>query len=214
MSHDYPYAEKFDVNRTLPEKGRPRAEILAELREMATSEDASWESGKCSGTMYCGDHEHYAFMNEAFGLYAHVNALQRDICPSQTRFEGEIIAMALDLFHGEAIQGTTPAGLVTSGGTGSICHAVLAYREHAAQTRGVTRPNVIKPETAHPAFDKACHLFGVELRKAPIDKKTTKVDLDWVRDHIDDQTVAVIGSACNYGYGTIDPIAELGTATR
>ena len=210
MSHDYPYAEKFDVNRTLPEKGRPRAEILAELREMATSEDASWESGKCSGTMYCGDHEHYAFMNEAFGLYAHVNALQRDICPSQTRFEGEIIAMALDLFHGEAIQGTTPAGLVTSGGTGSICHAVLAYREHAAQTRGVTRPNVIKPETAHPAFDKACHLFGVELRKAPIDKKTTKVDLDWVRDHIDDQTVAVIGSACNYGYGTIDPIAELG----
>ena len=43
---------------------------------------------------------------------------------------------------------------------------MLAYREHAAQTRGVTRPNVIKPETAHPAFDKACHLFGVELRRA------------------------------------------------
>ncbi|MGO9560826.1 MAG: pyridoxal phosphate-dependent decarboxylase family protein [Acidimicrobiales bacterium] len=210
MSHDYPYAERFGVNRTLPEKGRPRSEILAELQEMAKSEDASWESGKCSGTMYCGDHDHYGFMNEAFALYAHVNALQRDICPSQTRFEGEIIAMALDLFHAEAIQGTTPAGLVTSGGTGSICHAVLAYREHAAQTRGVTRPNVIKPETAHPAFDKACHLFGVELRKAPVDPKSTKVDLGWVRDHIDGETIALIGSACNYGYGTIDPIAELG----
>ena len=23
-------------------------------------------------------------------------------------------------------------------------------------------------------------------------------------------TVAIVGSACNYGYGTIDPIAELG----
>jgi glutamate/tyrosine decarboxylase-like PLP-dependent enzyme len=34
--------------------------------------------------------------------------------------------------------------------------------------------------------------------------------VDWVADHIDGQTVAVIGSACNYGYGTIDPIAELG----
>ena len=31
----------------------------------------------------------------------------------------------------------------------------------------------------------------------------------WVRDHIDDQTVALIGSACNYGYGTVDPISEL-----
>ena len=35
------------------------------------------------------------------------------------------------------------------------------------------------------------------------------VDVDWVADHIDDQTVALIGSACNYGYGTVDPIDEL-----
>ena len=41
--------------------------------------------------------------------------------------------------------------VVTTGGTGSIAHAMLAYREHANQERGVTRPNVIKPETAHPA---------------------------------------------------------------
>jgi glutamate/tyrosine decarboxylase-like PLP-dependent enzyme len=38
---------------------------------------------------------------------------------------------------------------------------------------------------------------------------TTQVDVDWVRDHIDDQTVALISSACNYGYGTVDPISEL-----
>ncbi|MHB8245890.1 MAG: pyridoxal phosphate-dependent decarboxylase family protein [Acidimicrobiales bacterium] len=210
MSGDYPYTERYGVNRGLPDTGRPREEILAELRAMAEGEDLSWESGKVSGTMYCGDHEHYAFMNEAFGLYAHVNALQRDICPSQTRFEGEIIAMALDLFHAEAIEGSVPGGLVTSGGTGSICHAVLAYREAATEARGVSRPNLIKPETAHPAFDKACHLFGVELRRAPVDPLTTLVDIDWVRDNIDDQTIAVVGSACNYGYGTIDPIAELG----
>jgi glutamate/tyrosine decarboxylase-like PLP-dependent enzyme len=35
------------------------------------------------------------------------------------------------------------------------------------------------------------------------------VDTDWVDAHIDENTVAIIGSACNYGYGTIDPIAEL-----
>jgi len=210
---DFPYADRISVNRSLPAEGLPREEVLAQLRTMAAEEDAFWETGKCSGTMYCGDHDHYRFMNEAFGLFAHVNVLQRDMCPSATKFEAEIIAMTLSLLAGDAARaaGDDPCGLVTTGGTGSILHAVLAYRDHAAAERGVTRPNVIKPETGHPAFDKACHLFGVELRRAPVDPVTTQVDVDWVRDHADDQTVALIGSACNYGYGTVDPIAELST---
>ncbi|MHB1710284.1 MAG: pyridoxal phosphate-dependent decarboxylase family protein [Acidimicrobiales bacterium] len=211
MNNDYPYSERFGVTRALPEHGRPRHEVLAELTAMAKEEDAFWETGKCSGTMYCGDHDHYAFLTEAFGLYAHVNALQRDMCPSSTRFEGEIIAMALDLFHADAVGGGEPVGMLTSGGTGSICHAMLAYRERAATRRGVARPNVVKPETAHPAFDKACHLFGIELRRASVDPVTTQVDLDSVAALVDDQTIAIVGSACNYGYGTVDPIAALGS---
>lgn len=205
----FPYAERYGVNRTIPEKGLARDTVLSQLDEMAREEDAFWETGKCSGTMYCGDHSHYDFMNEAFGKFAHVNALQRDMCPSQTRFEGEIIAMTLDMLHAEAIEGTQPAGLVTTGGTGSILHAMLAYRDHARQTKNVTTPNVIKPETAHPAFDKACHLFDIEVRRAPIDPESTQVDLQWVADHIDGNTVAMIGSAPNYGYGTIDDLAAL-----
>jgi glutamate/tyrosine decarboxylase-like PLP-dependent enzyme len=30
-----------------------------------------------------------------------------------------------------------------------------------------------------------------------------------VAEHVDDYTVALVGSACNYGYGTIDPIEQL-----
>jgi glutamate/tyrosine decarboxylase-like PLP-dependent enzyme len=86
---------------------------------------------------------------------------------------------------------------------------MLAYREHGATVRGITRPNVIKPETAHPAFDKACHLFGIEMRIAAVDPTTTTVIVDEVARLIDDQTVAIIGSACNYGYGTVDPIEAL-----
>jgi glutamate/tyrosine decarboxylase-like PLP-dependent enzyme len=205
----YPYKDRFPVNRTLPEHGRPREEIVAEMRALAEEEDVAWESGKVSGTMYCGDHDHYSFMNDVFGLYAHVNILQRDICPSATRYEGEVIAMALDLFHAGEVTDGEPAGLITSGGTGSICHAVLAYREKAIQDRGVTRPNFIKPETGHPAFDKACHLFGVEMRVAPVDPDTLQADVAWIKDNIDDQTIGFMGSACNYGYGTIDPIEEM-----
>ena len=125
---DFPYAERFPVNRTLPDHGRPRAEILEELRQISAEEDSTWETGQISGSYYCGDHEHYDYMNQAFGLFGHVNALQRDVCPSGTKFEGEIIAMTLDMLHAEAVTDTTPAGIVTSGGTGSNTHAMLAYR--------------------------------------------------------------------------------------
>jgi Glutamate decarboxylase and related PLP-dependent proteins len=206
----YPYSERYGVNRALPGSGRSREEILGELRAMATEEDAVWEEGRCSGTMYCGDRDHYAFLKEAFGLFAHQNALQRDMCPSATRFEGEILAMALDLFHADSAEGADPAGMVTSGGSGSIAQAVLAYREQGRDERGIERPNLVKPESGHPAFDKACHLFGVEMRRVGVDPETTQVRPEDAAKLIDDQTIAIVGSAGTYGYGTIDPISELG----
>jgi glutamate/tyrosine decarboxylase-like PLP-dependent enzyme len=209
MSSAYPYAQTHDVIRGMPSEGRARSSILQELDGFAHDEDRMWETGKCSGTMYCGDHEHYEFMGRAFELFAHVNALQRDMCPSMTKFEGEIIAMTLDMLHADAITDGDPVGLVTSGGSGSILHAVLAYRE-AATAHGIDRPNFVKPETAHPAFDKACHLLGVECRRVPVDPETTKADVAKMAAAIDEHTIAMVGSACNYGYGTIDPIEELG----
>ncbi|MFZ4518162.1 MAG: pyridoxal phosphate-dependent decarboxylase family protein [Microthrixaceae bacterium] len=193
----------------MPEHGRDESEILDELRTMAAEEDGYWEGGHVSGSMYCGDHDHYAFLTQAFGLFAHSNALQRDICPSATRFEGEIIAMSLDMLHGDAVTDTTPGGLVTSGGSASIAHAVLSYREKARAEGRTGRLNVVKPETAHPAFDKACHLFDLELRRAPVDPETTQVDVGAMAALIDDDTIAIIGSACNYGYGTVDPMDRL-----
>jgi sphinganine-1-phosphate aldolase len=209
MSSAYPYATTHDVIRGMPSEGRARPSILQELEGFAHDEDRMWETGKCSGTMYCGDHEHYEFLGRAYELFAHVNALQRDMCPSMTKFEGEIIAMTLDMLHADAITETQPAGLVTSGGSGSILHAVLAYREWAAQQRGITSPNFIKPETAHPAFDKACHMLAVECRRAPMDPQTTLADVDVMANLIDENTIAMVGSACNYGYGTVDPIEAL-----
>ncbi len=203
----FPYADEFEVHRTMPEAGTSRNDILTMMSEMAARENVVWENGHCSGTMYCGDHDHYDFLNEAFSNFSYVNTLQRDMCPSATKFEAEIIAMTLDMLGAGALVGTRPGGLVTSGGSGSIAHAVLVYREGNPT---IARANMIKPETAHPAFAKAGHLFGVDMKVAPVDPVSLQVDLDWVRANIDANTVALVGSAPNYGYGTIDPITELG----
>jgi glutamate/tyrosine decarboxylase-like PLP-dependent enzyme len=207
------YAERFGIIRAFPQRGRASDEILRELQEIAAEEYSPWRSGKYSGTMYCGDSGHYDLLNETFALFSHMNALQRDTCPSATRFESEIVEMTLDMLHGSAAgPAHSPCGLVTSGGTESILTAMLAYRE-SARERGITHPQIIKPETAHPAFDKAAHLLGLELLVAPVEA-STQVDVDYVADHIGPRTAAIIGSAGNYPYGTIDPIGQLSDLAR
>lgn len=209
----YPYADKYGTLKTFPEEGLSKEEIIEQVSWMSSQEDDFWQTGKCSGTMYCGDHEHYDTLNRAFGRYSHVNALQRDMCPSMSRFESEIIALTLDMLHGEAVaeHNSTQAacGTMGAGGTESILNAVIAYREWAREEKGITEPEMIWPDTAHPAFRKGAHLFGLKVIIAPTDPHTTLVDVDFVREHANDNTAMIVGSAGNYPYGTIDPIQEL-----
>ena len=209
----YPYADEYGVIRGFPAEGRSTDSILDELRKIARAEDASWESGKCSGTMYSGDHEHYGFLNSVFSLFSHVNSLQRDICPSMTRFESDIIAMSLDMLHGSEVQEHDSrhkaCGAVGFGGTESIINPLVVYRDKARKERGIDRSNIIVPETAHAAFRKGAHLLGIDVIEAPVNPETTLVDVDFVSDKINAQTIALVGSAGSYPYGTIDPIDEL-----
>jgi glutamate/tyrosine decarboxylase-like PLP-dependent enzyme len=198
----YPYADRYPVVRSFPQHGRGRDEVLREIREMAGLEDASYHEGKISGSIYSGDEEHYAFLNDVFGYYSHANVLQRDMYPSATRFEGEIIAMTADMLHAPE-----PCGVLTSGGTESLMNPLLVYREWGRE-RGITRPNVVLPVTAHPALDKGAHYFGIELRKAPVTDMFV-ADVDAMRGLVDDDTVALVGSAGSYPHGAIDPIGEL-----
>jgi glutamate/tyrosine decarboxylase-like PLP-dependent enzyme len=209
----YPYLERFGALQEFPKEAMTRAEILRQAEEMSRREELVWADGKCSGTIYSGDHDHYDFLNQVFANYSHVNALQRDMCPSQTRFEAEIIAMTLDMMHGHAVArdtpGQEPCGVVGNGGTESIISALLAYREVHREQRGITAPEIIIPVTAHAAFDKGAHYFGIKVIHAPIDPVTTGVEVDFVKQRITENTIALVGSAGNYPYGTIDPIEQL-----
>ena len=198
----YPYADRYPVIRSFPQVGRTRPEILTEIEAMSSAEDAVALEGKISGSIYSGDHDHYAFLNEVFGHYSHANVLQRDIYPSATRFEGEIIAMTADLMHAPE-----PCGVLTSGGTESLMNPLLVYREWG-RARGIMAPNVVLPVTAHPAFDKGAHYFGIELRKAAVTDQFV-ADIASVRSLVDENTVALVGSAGSYPHGLIDPVSEL-----
>jgi len=198
----YPYGNTTKSYRQVPAEPVERAALLAEIADMAHAEDARGDKGTVSGSLYCGDHDHYHFLGEVFDLYSHANVLQRDMYPSATKFEGEIIAMTSDLLHG------TGVGVVTSGGSESLITALYSYREQAREARGVTRPNVVMPVTAHVALDKGAHWMGIEMRHAPLTDGYV-ADVAAMAGLIDDQTIALVGSAANYAHGLIDPIAEI-----
>ena len=202
----YPYKDTATYRR-VPAEPLDRAAVLSEIAGMATSEDARGDKGTVSGSLYCGDHDHYHFLGEVFDQFSHANVLQRDMYPSATKFEGEIIAMASDLLHG------TGVGVVTSGGTESLITALYSYRELARARRGVTKPNVVMPVTAHVALDKGAHWMDVEVRKTPLTERYV-ADVAAMAARIDDQTIALVASAGDYAHGLIDPITEIGALAQ
>ena len=201
----YPYRNRFKTYHRLEPRGRDRADILDELRTMATEEDRIGDAGRVSGSIYHGGHDHYAFLTEAFRLFAHANVLQRDMYPSATKLEAEIVAMTRSMLHGD----DRVAGVITFGGTESLIDPMLAYRDQAREERGITDPEAIIPVTAHVALLKAGHLLGIKMLRAPLGDDY-RLDVAWVRAHVNANTIAIVGSAPNYAHGVIDPIDELG----
>ncbi len=199
----WPYRSDGPNYRAIPDAPADRAAVLAEVRAMAAREDEIGDGGRVSGSLYSGDHDHYAFLGEVFSAFSHANVLQRDMYPSATKFEGEIVAMVLDLLYGDG-----GCGVVTSGGSESLITALYSYREQAREERGVTRPNVVMPTTAHVALDKGAHWMGIEVRHADV-ADDFRADVAAMADLVDDQTIAVVGSAVNYPHGLVDPIDEL-----
>lgn len=189
----------------LPERGVPHAELLRRLDALAAS-DADWRGNRVFSLVYRQSEAHDAFMKEAHGRFFSANALNPMAFRSLRRLEADVVRMTSGLFHG----GPDTVGTLTSGGTESILLAVLAYREHARRHRPwILRPEIIVPASAHAAFYKAGHLFGVRIVKAPLGPDF-RVDVPAVRRRIGTQTVAIVGSAPCYPYGVVDPIAALG----
>jgi sphinganine-1-phosphate aldolase len=208
----HPYNKVFKVYSLLPEKGRDEAEVLSELAYMAEEENKKWEDGQCSGTMYHGGMEHYAFLNNVFSMFSYINLLQRDLCPSGTKFEAEVLSMVGKMLHGEEVgkvkSGEEVAGAITSGGTDSIFNAMYAYREWGRETKGITHPEVVAPSTIHPAHLKAAHYLGMKIVHVPVND-SFEADVEAMRAQINANTVALAGTAGTYPHGVVDPISKL-----
>jgi len=207
-----PYLGRFPSNTRIPERARPRDEILAEIKAMRAEEQRTWSEGYVSGAVYHGDEEFVGFLSDVYALNAELNPLHPDVWPRATRYEAEIVAMTADML-GAAVSPTREqdggvTGLITSGGTESILTAVRCARDHARAERNITEPELLMPASAHAAFSKGCQYYGLIPVRVPVDAQG-RADVASMRAAITGRTAMIVGSSPSFPWGVVDPIADL-----
>ena len=198
------------THKELPIAGLSAADIDLLLKEHAKLDEADVAGGKVSGTVYSMDPRLRELMIRAFSCFFYSNPLHPDVFPSVRKMEAELVAMTLSMFNGDEECG----GVVTSGGTESILLACKAYRDRARHEKGILFPEVVAPVTAHAAFEKAAHYFGIRLVGVAIDPETGKVNLKEMRRMINGNTIALVGSAPNFALGVIDDIVAIAALAK
>ncbi len=198
--------ERYDA---IPKSGFDHAHIL-ERMESLRARDADWRSGKTWSLVYSAGEAHTRFLKDAHNLFFSENGLNPVAFKSLKRMEADAVSAMAKLLHGD----DETVGALSSGGTESILLAMATYREHARRKKPwIRNPEVVLPKTAHPAFDKAAHYFGIKLKKIDIDDDFL-VDVRAVERKIGRNTIAVVASAPHYCQGVVDPIERIAEITR
>ncbi|XP_055917558.1 sphingosine-1-phosphate lyase [Eupeodes corollae] len=190
----------------LPEKGFSKEEIFALVDQHIQKGNYDWQDGRVSGTVYGYDPDVVDLITKVYGKASYTNPLHPDIFPGICKMEAEVVKMISTLFNGDE----NTSGTMTTGGTESILLACKAYRDYAREVKGITKPNMIVPKSAHAAFDKAGQFLGIHVRSIKLNPKTTEVDLTAFKNAINSNTIMLVGSAPNFPYGTMDDIEEIG----
>ncbi|WIV54752.1 pyridoxal phosphate-dependent decarboxylase family protein [Amycolatopsis nalaikhensis] len=182
----------------------PPEDVLAALRELRAG-DLPTHGGRTLAYVYdSGLSEVDSLGAAAHALASSANGLDPTAFPSLLQMENDLVAEAASLLGG--VPGVV--GAVTSGGTESCLLAVLAARDDRPA------PSIVLPTTAHAAFHKAAHLFGLRRIDVPVDPVTFRADPAAMAAAIDDSTVLVVASAPSYAHGVLDPIPEVAAAAR
>ncbi|MFH1808088.1 MAG: aspartate aminotransferase family protein [Pseudomonadota bacterium] len=194
----------------IPAEGWSHQRVLDEMRSYG-AQDVDYRAARTFSLVYWLGDEHTDFLKQAHGMYFSENGLNPMAFKSLRRFENEVVRMAADMLHGDA----QVVGTMTTGGTESCLLAVKTARDRyrSRLLPGMRRPEVVMPESAHVAFRKGCHYFGLKQVTVPVGKDL-RVDLKALKRRLSSRTALVVASAPGYPHGVVDPIEEIAALTR
>jgi glutamate/tyrosine decarboxylase-like PLP-dependent enzyme len=188
------------------EQGLAAAAVLEQLGDRQASEP-DVRAARLFGLAYpSGRPDIEQLIVEVNSRYLFGNALNPFRFPELAALESEVVQALASLLKRPA-EHSGPAGAMTSGGTESILMSMLAHRQRA-RARGIDRPQIVAARSAHPAYAKAAHYFGLDLVQVPLDGHW-RADATAVRDAVGDRTAVIVASAFSYPYGVMDPVEDL-----
>ena len=193
-------------NYKLPAQGRQWEDVKAAMAD-ARNDDRPWHGERIfMGGSYYSRPDVVDVANAAYQMYINYNALfANKLFPSLARYEVDIVDLLLGMLNAPDQGG----GSLTVGGTESIIVAVMAAHDWARQHKrcpGV--PEIVVPRAAHPGFDKAAHMMGLEAVRMS-GSVDFRADVAAMAHAIGDNTIMIVGSAPSYPYGVTDPISEI-----
>lgn len=189
----------------IPTAGLPAEQVLAELDAMHGG-DADWHGARTFSLVYHRDDAHTELLKQAYGRFFCENFLNPMAFKSLLHMENDVVRMTSGMLHGDG----KVVGTMTSGGTESLLLVVQAMRDRArAQRPWVRRPEIVMPRSAHVAFEKAAHYFGLKIRFSELRDDFT-ADPAALEKLVGRNTILIAASAPQYPHGVLDPIEEIG----
>ncbi|MBC7118682.1 MAG: tyrosine decarboxylase MfnA, partial [Methanobacteriaceae archaeon] len=176
-------------------KGLSRDKILKLLKKVK-EEDLTYDSGRILGSMCTSPHP---IAKEVFCEFIESNLGDPGLFKGTRALENDVIKMI-----GELLGDPNVVGHVVTGGTEANLMAMRAARN----IKGLVKPEIIVPKSAHFSFKKAAEILRLNLKEAALGPDY-RVDIDSVGELLSSNTVAIVGIAGTTELGLVDPIPEL-----
>ncbi|WP_455240327.1 tyrosine decarboxylase MfnA [Methanothermobacter tenebrarum] len=176
-------------------KGLSRDKVLKLLKKVK-EEDLTYDSGRILGSMCTSPHP---IAKEVFCEFIESNLGDPGLFKGTRALENDVIKMI-----GELLGDPNVVGHVVTGGTEANLMAMRAARN----IKGLVKPEIIVPKSAHFSFKKAAEILRLNLKEAALGPDY-RVDIDSVGELLSSNTVAIVGIAGTTELGLVDPIPEL-----
>jgi sphinganine-1-phosphate aldolase len=189
----------------LPKTGWKYEVVMKRLEKLAKFETDKKADGKYSTRNFDVNSDVVAACEEGSSRFLFCNLLFFFLHASSIQIDNEVISMCLRMLGGKG----KCTGVTTMGNLENHLLVVVAYKRFMRYYRGVTEPEIVLADSAHPSFFKACEMMDVKPVIIKTDPKTMTIDPAKVKSKLNSNTILVVCSAPNSYTGMMDPIEDL-----
>jgi len=181
------------LSYSIPMKEKDKEAVKKRLEDLK-ARNFEFSSGRILGSM-CTEPLEEA--KQVYSDFIESNLGNPGLYPGTKEIERRVHEAISDLVNASGMQ-----GISVGGGTEGNILALWRARENSGKRK------VLLPKSAHFSFEKACSLLDMTPEYVSLDDRY-RVDIEEIKEKIDDETAAVVGIAGTTEHGAIDPIGKL-----